>query len=389
MNEIIIWPKVVGKPADFEYFIRFVITGVENGHKFSLKLRSPNMHFYDFCGKTFKNETLEQAINRELFQSFGVEKIIKYEYLIDQEYTQDNNGQEVPRVIVELELDKTQIKNEIFNNYLLIWKDKFLTLSEKVYKHPATFEYFITLRIEYGDNFNDYLVELLPLPGYDYFLVKDKEKDYISNLDYVGKVFIGETLEQAINRELKNEFEIDKIIQYSPLKNQKHRLNSFGEDFPIIDVFVKVDKEQIKIGRTIKTRFMSSIKINSPFKFKKTKEKEINVDLLLSKLENNKYSMEALDYLKYGGTLASNRFKNYEKAEIFIKKLYQLGAVVVNVIDVDTNGGFGTASLEVYLPSDISKRKKIIEMNNKENNREGFSEKEKDIGQESINFWWD
>lgn len=398
MKQIVVWPEVIRKPSEFDYFTRLIITGVENKHEFSFNLKSHNLYLCDFCGKTLKGETLEQSIKRDLFQCFGVEKIIEYDYQVDQEYANDKNGNELPRVIVEVKLDKNQIKNKNFNDYQVFWKDKFQYLSKKIYDNPAIFEYFIILKIQYIDNLKNYIIDVIPSSvDIAWQITSDEEQNYVLWGNYVGRVHIGETLEQGINRELKTEFGINELIKYQPDPDrQDNYKNRFGEIFPRVKVFLEVDPKQIKLGESPGGRFVSSILNEYPFKFKEIKkqEKNDNHDLLLSILKKNKYSMEALDYIKYGGILAPNRFSDSIKAKNFVKKLYKLGAIKVKItsIELETDDWFGADSLDVSLPSDINKRINLINLCNKEEAIEGFDQEEdktKDTGQDSIDFWWD
>jgi hypothetical protein len=92
---------------------------------------------------------------------------------------------------------------------------------------------------------------------------------------------------------------------------------------------------------------------------------------------------------------AGNRFYSTEDALVFVKMLYEVGAVevlVTNVYDedwrIELEGGPYADTLIIHLPQDSEKRKKLFEISNDEAVREGFSP-ERDVGQETLLFWWD
>jgi hypothetical protein len=113
--------EIYKNPANFEYFIRFKIIGNEDGKKFIFQLRDRNNLRVDYCGKVFKGETLEESINKELFDSFKVEKNIKYSCYEKQESALNRFGEILPRVVVEVIIDKNQIKQGVYNNNSVSW----------------------------------------------------------------------------------------------------------------------------------------------------------------------------------------------------------------------------------------------------------------------------
>lgn len=95
---------------------------------------------------------------------------------------------------------------------------------------------------------------------------------------------------------------------------------------------------------------------------------------------------EALEWLKSNNNpsaLATNRFGETVNAIKFVEKLYELGALEVNVIGildererVEDEGGPYASSLIVELPQDNEKRNKIIEFYKKEMEEQGIEEDE-------------
>jgi hypothetical protein len=122
MNKVISWVEIISKPAEFEYFIRLKITVIENKNKFIFELEAPNGLMDDYCGKIFKGETLEEGIKRELYNDFGVEEILKFEYdSLDNETIKNRFGVDMPRVITLVEIEKNQIKNKLFKDNKVIF----------------------------------------------------------------------------------------------------------------------------------------------------------------------------------------------------------------------------------------------------------------------------
>lgn len=115
---------------------------------------------------------------------------------------------------------------------------------------------------------------------------------------------------------------------------------------------------------------------------------------------------EALDWLKNNknpSALATNRFGDTENAIRFVEKLYELGAVNVNVIGIldeperieDEGGPYATA-LIVNLPEDREKRNKILEFYKREIEEQGIEEgegilewNESKIDEGILGFGWD
>lgn len=83
-------------------------------------------------------------------------------------------------------------------------------------------------------------------------------------VDYCGKVFIGETLDQAIKRELFNYFSIDNIESKFIFK-QESALNRYGENLPRIVLVTSVNKIQIKTKDNVEI-IWSEIKTPEPVK---------------------------------------------------------------------------------------------------------------------------
>jgi hypothetical protein len=97
-------------------------------------------------------------------------------------------------------------------------------------------------------------------------------------------------------------------------------------------------------------------------------------------------SFEALEWLrnnKNPSALASERFGETANAIIFVEKLYELGALKVNVIGIldeperiEEEGGPYATTLIVEIPPDNEKRDKLIEFYKTEMKEQGIEEGE-------------
>ncbi|MCM3115718.1 hypothetical protein M3610_10500 [Neobacillus sp. MER 74] len=97
-------------------------------------------------------------------------------------------------------------------------------------------------------------------------------------------------------------------------------------------------------------------------------------------------SFEALEWLRHNknpSALASDRFGETANAIKFVEKLYELGALKVNVIGIldeseriDEEGGPYATALIVELPQDSENRDKLIEFYKKEMEEQGIEEGE-------------
>jgi hypothetical protein len=97
-------------------------------------------------------------------------------------------------------------------------------------------------------------------------------------------------------------------------------------------------------------------------------------------------SFEALEWLRHNqnpSALASDRFGDTANANKFIEKLYELGALKVNVIGIldeperiEEEGGPYATALIVDLPQDEDKRYKISKFYKKEMEEQGIEEGE-------------
>ncbi|MBU8878881.1 hypothetical protein BGM26_07765 [Bacillus sp. FJAT-29790] len=114
---------------------------------------------------------------------------------------------------------------------------------------------------------------------------------------------------------------------------------------------------------------------------------------------------EALEWLNNNNNpsaLASNRFGETVNAIKFVEKLYELGAIKVNVIGIldeaeriEDEGGPYATSLIVDLPQDKEKRNKIIAFYKKEMEEQGIEEgegilecNESKLNQDKLGFGW-
>ncbi|WP_312471348.1 hypothetical protein [Neobacillus sp.] len=97
-------------------------------------------------------------------------------------------------------------------------------------------------------------------------------------------------------------------------------------------------------------------------------------------------TFEALEWLKSNNNpsaLASDRFGETANSIKFVEKLYELGALKVNVIDIldeperiEDEGGPYATSLIVDLPQDQEKRNRIIDFYKIEIEEQGIDEGE-------------
>lgn len=129
MNYSTLTKEIFDNPAQFEYFVRFIIIGLEDNKKFILQLKDKNNLKVNYCGKVFKGETLEEAIKNEIFDSFKIKQIIKYSCYEKQESAPNRYGDILPRVVVEVTVDKNQIEND---NWVQIKTEKDSANSNKM-----------------------------------------------------------------------------------------------------------------------------------------------------------------------------------------------------------------------------------------------------------------
>ena len=113
-------------------------------------------------------------------------------------------------------------------------------------------------------------------------------------------------------------------------------------------------------------------------------------------MAESKSRPEAREWLKKNDNespLATNRFDDSEEALSFVNKLYELGAVRVevdNILEEDwriqEEGGPYADTLIVILPKDAEKKKTLIKLQTKE-----FPawETQSNSGEEQAVFWWD
>lgn len=392
--------EIANKPANFEYFILFSeIIGVNiiDYYKFIL-LRDGIMRSL-ICGKVFIGETLKEAILRELRSNFGVEEILDFNFKLGKELVKNRFGVELNRIHVTIKINKDQIKKPNLGNLIGKWEwleRIYPKLSDEIFNSPTKFRYFVKFKIYYIESKYKYFLKIILNGDYEDWI---KNKKYFSNaFDYNGEVLLGETLEDSINRELKEKFEIEKIIDWKILSNVDLNQIESKSVIPITGVEVRINKEDIKDlnFKGFAKIIFNKVKIEI---LHKTDYVSIKSNLIkYSDFGKDRYKMEALEYFKYGGLLAGNRFDSIEKAEVFVKKLYKLGAEkteVVRIEEYEVKGIklFGSDSLKVKLPSDKEKRAKILKIANNESRREGLinkkSEEDKDIGQEFTGFGWD
>lgn len=121
MNYPILSEEIYNNPAKFEYFIKFKIIGIEDNKKYECELKDNNGVKVNLCGKVFSGELLEEAIKREFFNSFKIEKIIKYSCDEKQESAPNRFGEILPRIIVEVIINKDQIKDNNYNHNFVSW----------------------------------------------------------------------------------------------------------------------------------------------------------------------------------------------------------------------------------------------------------------------------
>jgi len=277
-----------------------------------------------------------------------------------------------------------------------LFKKIYPKLSDEILNNPSKFRYFIELNIYYTKGCFDYHLKLVLNGDYEDWTKRRKNKYFPNAFDYSGEVFLGETLEDAVKRELKEKFGIEEIISWEI----GLEVNDPNCIIPKMSTWVKIREDQIKDlnFKDFAKIVFNKVKIEIPRTTDYISMKSNLIKYHDTLFDKDMYKMEALEYLKYGGLLAGNRFDDIEEAEFFVKKLYKLGAEIVEVISIeeDEDKGiklFGSASLDVKLPSDQEKRANILKIVNNECRREGLInkklEEEKDTGQESTGFWWD
>lgn len=199
------------------------------------------------------------------------------------------------------------------------------------------------------------------------FLDKPAEKEYFTKFvgiyckemkvvlndgaaEYCDKVKIGETLEMAIKRSLKDDFGLELI------------------DFDVL-VFA-IDTATNKQGE-----ILSRIAVKTYVNYGKLKNDEV-VGCKVSWTKRAEISQSA-----------KNRF-SHEEALQFVEDLYKAGALDVENVEIEKDEY--SDSIDVRLPKEQDLRKKIFEIYNKEQTREFPEEKvQNDKGQKWLNFWWD
>jgi hypothetical protein len=136
MTTPILSEEIYNNPAKFEYFVRFVVAGNDNGKKSNFKLKTKSGYLADYCGKIFKGETLEQATKRELLDSFGVSesKILKIND--KQEFAFNKFGKELPRVVIQIRINRDQFKINNFKGMSIVWIDNELNEKETTDSKP-------------------------------------------------------------------------------------------------------------------------------------------------------------------------------------------------------------------------------------------------------------
>lgn len=284
-------------------------------------------------------------------------------------------------------------------------------LSEDIYKNPAQFEYFIRFKIFLYTE--DSLFKLELIQNSDLIVWSSNVQSYSDSkyLSYCGKVNRSETLNQAIMRELKNGFGIEKINKFSCNEKIELAKNRFGEILPRVVLNIDVDLKEVKkcilgsdlavckfISKTEEEKIKMAVKeFYDTLKPEKRKLlSSLHLEVTSADRYEDTYTMEALKFLEFGGILAGNRFENTEEAKKFVEILYDLGAEEVRVSSVrlyDDDDFIGTDELEVTLPKETEKRKSLLKVLNEEAKKEGFvenkSDEEKEVGQKIIEFWWD
>lgn len=124
MSVPILSREMCDNPATFEYFIRFIIIGKENEKNYKFSLKNKDNIFEDFCGKVLKGETLVQAVRRELLNSFGVKELESMMvYGGKQESAFNRFGEELPRMVLEVSLNKNQVQINSFKGSSVYWKE--------------------------------------------------------------------------------------------------------------------------------------------------------------------------------------------------------------------------------------------------------------------------
>ena len=127
------------------------------------------------------------------------------------------------------------------------------------------------------------------------------------------------------------------------------------------------------------------------------------ISMFLSACDSGYYSgPEARDWLqknKNEYALTGNRFGTTEDALKFIELLYEKGAVLVVISNIgimdekdriEREGGPYADSIAVTLPSDLEKRKELIDILTKEASDQGFVfNPNKDIKNNKVFLWWD
>lgn len=234
--------EIYNNPAKFEYFVRFVIIGLEDNKEFTLFLVGKDNTRGEYCGKVLKGETLEQTIKNELFNSFKIEKIKKYYCYEKQESAPNRYGDILPRVVVEVTIDINQVKNKNFQNSYILWEE--IIKSEKLppdywKKRDTDFEnwkkkanakfdemveklknnYEYSYHAEYGDSYRMEALEYFKLNGGlagNRFETQEESEIFIKNLYYLGA-------------------EIVDIVDIHIYKDEKYVGSDSLEIFPPID----------------------------------------------------------------------------------------------------------------------------------------------------------
>ncbi|MFA5025165.1 MAG: hypothetical protein WC503_01475 [Candidatus Shapirobacteria bacterium] len=185
---------------------------------------------------------------------------------------------------------------------------------------------------------------------------------------YCDKVKVDETLKEAVNRCLWDDFGLKMISYHHRLDVIDLAKNKFGESLP-------------RIG------------INAYVEYSPLENKEV-VGCQAEWISRKKYpltkgEMDVLDWLEIDDhELASNRFTK-EEVITFVKNLYTQGAMDVFMDLLEPDESY-CDSLEIILPANPGQRQKLFTLYNEELKHEFPEAKEEtDIMQDSLNLWWD
>ena len=178
-----------------------------------------------------------------------------------------------------------------------------------------------------------------------------------------------------------------EINSYSASDNfDSYYDKKLDENIPLIAIELFCDKRQFE-HKIIETE-ESYYDLNSVLV-----KQIVKKDYFWQLREELESRLEALEFLdKYKGKtsgIAFNRFSSKEKAVQFVNSLYEAGATKIEAIDIDSAKHY-TDTIEVQMPIETNKRKKIFEVYNNEILKEDKRNKiEEDMGQKVLIIWWD